>query len=411
MKIHSSLLGAALGVASLMILATSAAGAAENWKPLFNGRNLDGWDMFMTNPDPSWDVPGLKRDANGRYLEPIGKNNDPLKVFNVEIVDGRPAIHVTGQGFGVITTKESFANFHVRLQIKWGERKWGSKLNSPRDAGLLYFVHGEPGFDHATWPRSVEFQIQEHDIGDLFALGTQVTVKCPDPSLFSPANGPTCPRSNSPRSSKRWATTAWNSPAGATTSTSMPRARRTRYVQKEMGAAAGARPHLLRHLQPPRRPGVCDLIDERHKAILPPDVWGDGKPEGVRQRAAEKMKATAKAAPREISSTPSPAKRAATISPPSSTASPAPPSGTRSTPFRRPPGLLEQGLRRFRQTLAADPRGVSKRKTSTSPSKCIRPKSPSTSPRPTRARSGEGIIRASVSTTIRRTSATRAWTT
>lgn len=41
---------------------------------------------------------------------------------------------------------------------------------------------------------------------------------------------------------------------------------------------------------------VCDLIDERHRAILPPDVWGDGTPEGVRQRAAEKMKATAKAA-------------------------------------------------------------------------------------------------------------------
>jgi sugar phosphate isomerase/epimerase len=41
---------------------------------------------------------------------------------------------------------------------------------------------------------------------------------------------------------------------------------------------------------------VCDLIDERHKAILPGDVWGDGDPEGVRQRAAEKMKATAKAA-------------------------------------------------------------------------------------------------------------------
>jgi sugar phosphate isomerase/epimerase len=41
---------------------------------------------------------------------------------------------------------------------------------------------------------------------------------------------------------------------------------------------------------------VCDLIDERHKAILPADVWGDGKPEGVRQRAADKMKATAHAA-------------------------------------------------------------------------------------------------------------------
>ncbi len=40
---------------------------------------------------------------------------------------------------------------------------------------------------------------------------------------------------------------------------------------------------------------ICDNIDERHKAILPPDVWGDGKPEGVRRRAARKMIKTAKA--------------------------------------------------------------------------------------------------------------------
>lgn len=41
---------------------------------------------------------------------------------------------------------------------------------------------------------------------------------------------------------------------------------------------------------------VCDNIDERHKAILPPDVWGDGDPEGVRKRAAQKVIDTAKAA-------------------------------------------------------------------------------------------------------------------
>lgn len=34
---------------------------------------------------------------------------------------------------------------------------------------------------------------------------------------------------------------------------------------------------------------ICDNIDERHKSILPPDVWGDGDPEGVRQRAAQNM--------------------------------------------------------------------------------------------------------------------------
>lgn len=43
---------------------------------------------------------------------------------------------------------------------------------------------------------------------------------------------------------------------------------------------------------------VCDNIDERHQAILPPHVWGDGKPAGVRKRAAEEMIQTAKAAKR-----------------------------------------------------------------------------------------------------------------
>ncbi len=43
---------------------------------------------------------------------------------------------------------------------------------------------------------------------------------------------------------------------------------------------------------------ICDRIDQRHQAILPPYVWGDGDPEGVRQRAAEEMKDTARAAAR-----------------------------------------------------------------------------------------------------------------
>ncbi|BAJ63145.1 sugar phosphate isomerase/epimerase family protein [Anaerolinea thermophila] len=41
---------------------------------------------------------------------------------------------------------------------------------------------------------------------------------------------------------------------------------------------------------------VCDRIDERHKSILPPRVWGDGREDGVRQRATEEMKMTARAA-------------------------------------------------------------------------------------------------------------------
>ncbi len=41
---------------------------------------------------------------------------------------------------------------------------------------------------------------------------------------------------------------------------------------------------------------VCDPIDSRQKSILSPEIWGDGDPEGVRQRAAQAIKNTAAAA-------------------------------------------------------------------------------------------------------------------
>ena len=43
---------------------------------------------------------------------------------------------------------------------------------------------------------------------------------------------------------------------------------------------------------------VCDNIDERHKSIVPDYIWGDGSPEGVRQRAAKDIIETAHVAKR-----------------------------------------------------------------------------------------------------------------
>lgn len=37
-----------------------------------------------------------------------------------------------------------------------------------------------------------------------------------------------------------------------------------------------------------------DPIDQRHRGILPDSIWGNGEPEGVRQRAAVEMKHTAR---------------------------------------------------------------------------------------------------------------------
>jgi hypothetical protein len=163
-----------------VVLAGLTIHAEPGWTPLWNGRNLDGWTTWMRRPEPTSTVPGLKRDADGKYTEPIGSGRDPLHVFTVvSDVDGRPAIRISGEVFGELRTQASFKDYHLRLQFKWGEKKWPPR-DSPdtaRDSGLLYHVHSEPGAEGRTWARSIELQIQEHDVGDLYAVGSAVAVR------------------------------------------------------------------------------------------------------------------------------------------------------------------------------------------------------------------------------------------
>ena len=154
--------------------------AQSDWTPLWNGKNLDGWTTWMQQPSATSDVPGLKRDGDGKYLEPIGSDRDPLKVFTVASdVDGQPAIRISGEVFGELRSKASFKDYHLKLQFKWGEKKWAprDKPETPRDSGLLYHVHSAPGAEGRTWARSVELQIQEHDVGDLYAVGSAIAVR------------------------------------------------------------------------------------------------------------------------------------------------------------------------------------------------------------------------------------------
>ena len=116
------------------------------------------------------------------------------------------------------------------------------------------------------------------------------------PSPCSPASGPTCRSKRSRSSPPDGATTASRSPAGATTST-RGAGTRTGYVEGklELLAKYGLKVWAIsNHL---KGQAVCDdPIDQRHRDILSAKVWGDGDPEGVRQRAAEEMKHTARLA-------------------------------------------------------------------------------------------------------------------
>lgn len=129
---------------------------------LFNGKNLKGWDTYV---GPAYDTT-LKKFTG----PPVGVNTDPNKVFTVVKVDGKSAIRISGENFGGISTQQSFENYHLQLEFKWGQLKWHPKRSAKRDSGLLYHAVGPHGADGGFWMRSQEFQIQEGDCGDYWGV-------------------------------------------------------------------------------------------------------------------------------------------------------------------------------------------------------------------------------------------------
>jgi hypothetical protein len=120
-------------------------------KPLFNGRDLDGWYSFLTTK---------------------GKNNDPEKVFTVE----NGLLHITGKEFGYICTEKVFKDFHLLAEFKWGEKKYPPRDADTikRDNGICYYMPlGEKDF---VWPKSIECQVQEGDVGDMWLIDSATVV-------------------------------------------------------------------------------------------------------------------------------------------------------------------------------------------------------------------------------------------
>lgn len=151
--------------------AASGDAAWAEWKPLLSPSQA-GWELFFGVPDPSISVPGYTHAADPKKRAPLGLGSDPLRVFTVRMDDGEPVLHITGEIFGVLTTRENHGNYHLRAQFRWGETKHPPRLDKPRDNGILYHAFGPHGAVGKTWKKSVECQVQENDIGDLYALGS-----------------------------------------------------------------------------------------------------------------------------------------------------------------------------------------------------------------------------------------------
>lgn len=139
------------------------------WKSLLD-KELSEWDVFMGVPHHS--IIGLEGEPKGDGMEgtPLGLNNDPLKVFSTIDEEGDVVLHVSGQIYGGLTSKAVYENYHLKLEFKWGEKKYEPRLTDKRDNGLLYHCNGAHGAFWNVWMESQEFQIQEGDMGDYYGL-------------------------------------------------------------------------------------------------------------------------------------------------------------------------------------------------------------------------------------------------
>ena len=127
----------------------SASRADDGWTPLFNGKNFDSWYT---------------------YLASRGKNLDPNGVFKIE----NGAIHILDVApdkmeDGYLATAQEFSNVRIHAEYKWGLKR---SSEGKRNSGLLYLAVGPD----RIYPLSLEFQIEETDVGDLWIVnGASVT--------------------------------------------------------------------------------------------------------------------------------------------------------------------------------------------------------------------------------------------
>jgi hypothetical protein len=92
----------------------------------------------------------------------------------VDQVDGAPAIRISGERWGGLVTRESYRDYRLVVEFRWGLATWGERRNASRDSGIL--IHGQ-GADGNTgkdgsgaWMRSVEAQIIEGGVGDFILV-------------------------------------------------------------------------------------------------------------------------------------------------------------------------------------------------------------------------------------------------
>ncbi len=140
------------------------------WTTLLD-KDLTKWDLYLGYRLKNGYEGQQPADEKGQLIAPVGYNKNEANVFSVDMVNGEPVLHITGEIYGGVFTKEDFANYHLTLKYKWGEKKWEPRLDKLKDSGVLYHSFGECGNDFwRAWMPGQEFQVMEGHTGDYWSI-------------------------------------------------------------------------------------------------------------------------------------------------------------------------------------------------------------------------------------------------
>jgi hypothetical protein len=121
---------------------------------LLNGKDLSNFYTLIRNSDDR--------------KQPGDLNQDPDKVYTYN--DG--ILRVSGQHMGYMATKESYENYRLVAEFKWGDKTWDGQGRG-RDAGLFFHGTGED----KLFMKSLECQLLEGGTGDICVIsGASLTI-------------------------------------------------------------------------------------------------------------------------------------------------------------------------------------------------------------------------------------------
>ena len=153
---------AAAALAAATALCLPAAADDAKTVPLFNGKDLTNFYTYLGAPK--------------KGEPPLGKNNDPRKVFTVVQEDGKPVIRVSGEVWGCFTTEKEYEDYKLVVEFKWGPKVWPPREKAARDSGLLVHCVGPDGAHGGFWMESIECQMIEGGTGDFIVVAGKKTV-------------------------------------------------------------------------------------------------------------------------------------------------------------------------------------------------------------------------------------------